>query len=79
MQAKQRNFSVEIQTKTSLKTIQMTEGTHENVLIEGALGELVAASFEEDIVLQVVGTKGTLRVDLARNEVAAARPQTKKA
>jgi hypothetical protein len=71
----ERFFSVELKSKTHLKNVTLTNGTADNALIEGTLGELVEATIAEDIVLEVVGTKGTLRINLARNEIMEARKQ----
>jgi len=66
---KQRMFSVELHSKTYLNNLTLTKNPQENVLIEGSIGELTQASFDEDVILQVVGTKGTLRLDLAHSEL----------
>ena len=49
----------------------MGEGSYLDVLVflEGSLGELVSARFEEDVILEVVGSDGTLRVDLCLDEI----------
>ncbi len=39
-------------------------GQKENTLIEGTIGNLIKATFNEDIIFEVTGTKGTLRLDL---------------
>ena len=44
----------------------MTNGSRDSVLVEGTLGELVRATFAEGIILEVVGKKGTLRINLGR-------------
>jgi hypothetical protein len=71
----ERFFSVELKSKAHLKNVTLTNGTADNALIEGTLGELVEATIAEDVVLEVVGTKGTLRINLARNEIMEARKQ----
>ncbi len=46
--------------------------THENqTLIEGTIGNLVAAKFTEEVIFEVTGTKGTLRLDLRAEEIGA--------
>jgi hypothetical protein len=71
----ERFFSVELKSKAHLKNVTLTNGPSDNALIEGTLGELVEATIAEDVVLEVVGTKGTLRINLARNEIMEARKQ----
>ncbi len=65
----ERFFSVELKSKTHLKNVSLTNGSTESALIEGTLGELVHASFAEGIILEVVGKKGTLRINLAQQEI----------
>jgi hypothetical protein len=39
------------------------------VFIEGSLGTLERAQFVDDLVLEVIGTNGELRIDLAMNDL----------
>jgi hypothetical protein len=39
------------------------------VLVEGTIGELVAATFAEDEILEVMGKKGVLRINLAQTDI----------
>jgi hypothetical protein len=71
----ERFFSVELKSKAHLKNVTLTNDSSDNALIEGTLGELVQATIAEDVVLEVVGTKGTLRINLARNEIMEAKKQ----
>jgi hypothetical protein len=66
---KERVFSVELKSKSHLKNVTLTNGTNEGVLVEGTIGTLVHATFEEGIVLEVVGNKGTIRLDLSADEI----------
>ena len=67
--SKERFFSVELKSKVSLKNVTLTNSGLENVLLEGTLGQLQHASFAEDVILEVVGNKGVLRINLAQNEI----------
>ena len=67
--SKERFFSVELKSKVSLKNVTLTNSGLENVLLEGTLGQLQRASFAEDVILEVVGDKGVLRINLAQNEI----------
>jgi len=67
--SKERFFSVELKSKVSLKNVTLTNSGLENVLLEGTLGQLQHASFAEDVILEVVGDKGVLRINLAQNEI----------
>jgi hypothetical protein len=66
---KQRVFSVELKSKTNLKNVTLSNGTTESVLLEGTIGKLVKAAFVEEVVLEVVGDQGTLRLDLRAEEI----------
>jgi len=70
--SKERFFSVELTSKADLRNVNMTNGLLDNVLVEGTIGELVQAGFTEGVVLEVVGRKGIVRVDLEENEVTGA-------
>ena len=75
--SKERVFSVELKSKRNLKNITLTNGSSDNVLLEGTLGKLVQATFEEGIILEVVGKNGTLRVDLGENEIRKSSRQNR--
>ncbi len=68
---KERFFSVELKSKINLKNITLTNGGHENVLIEGNIGKLQYAAFSDNVVLEVVGNKGTLRINITPEEIKA--------
>jgi len=66
---KERVFSVELKSKRNLKNVTLTNGSSDSVLVEGTIGELVQATFAEGIILEVVGKKGILRIDLGEDEI----------
>jgi hypothetical protein len=68
-------FTVELKSRGNVKNVALSNGA-QGVLIEGTLGALKRAEFVEDIVLEVTGDNGVLRVDLAREDLAK---QTRKA
>ena len=70
----ERFFSVELKSKAHLKNVTLTNGS-DSALIEGTLGELVQATFAEDVILEVTGTKGTFRINLAQREIKEAKKQ----
>lgn len=65
----ERFFSIELKSKANLKNISLTNGSSDSVLLEGSLGELVEAAFVEGVILEIVGTKGTLRINLTEKEL----------
>jgi hypothetical protein len=66
-------FSVELKSRGNLKNVNFTNGNRESVLIEGTLGKLEHASFEEDLILEIVGQEGVLRINLQQNELKIKR------
>jgi len=69
MKNKERGFSVELKSKRNLKTVTLTNSSSDGVLVEGTTGELVQATLAEGMILEVVGKKGVLRVDLREDEI----------
>jgi hypothetical protein len=67
--SKERVFSVELKSKRNLKNVTLTNGSRDSVLVEGTIGELVQATFAEGIILEVIGKKGVLRIDLGEDEI----------
>lgn len=62
-------FSIEMRAREHLKKITVSSSTHEGILIEGYLGELEELGLVEDVILEVKGAYGTLRIDLSRQEL----------
>ncbi|MGZ8932622.1 MAG: hypothetical protein ACXW06_04980 [Halobacteriota archaeon] len=67
--SKMRFFSVELKSKSDLKNVTLTNGSSDNILLEGTIGELLQAKFAEGIILEIVGKDGVLRVDLGEEEI----------
>jgi len=72
---KERFFSVELKSKVSLKNVTLSDSSLENVLLEGTLGQLQHASFPEDVILEVIGDKGVLRINLSQNDISKNQQQ----
>ena len=53
----------------------MVNGGYDNVLVEGTIGELQRAQFVEGIVLEVIGDKGVLRINLTPEEIKTKQKQ----
>jgi hypothetical protein len=66
---KERSFSIDLRSKVDLKNITLNENLQENALIEGTIGKLEHAGFVDDMILEVLGTKGVLRIDVSENEI----------
>jgi hypothetical protein len=65
----ERFFSVELKSKDNLKNVSLTSGDEGNVLVEGSIGELQRAEFSEGVILEVVGDKGVLRINLSLDDI----------
>jgi len=60
-------FTIELKSKKDVKNVSLDNG--EKVLIEGSIGTLIRARFLEDLILEVTGSSGELRIDLAKREL----------
>jgi hypothetical protein len=63
----ERMFSIELKSKGDVKNVSL-DGD-EKVIIEGSIGSFIRAQFLEDLVLEVIGSNGELRVDLSVNDL----------
>ena len=75
---KERFFSIELESKANLKNVTLSNGSHENVLIEGIIGQLKHATFTDGVVLEVVCDKGILRINLTQDEIKQAQSSSDK-
>lgn len=66
---RERDFSIELKSKNCFKNFLLANGSLENVLVEGTVGKLQRVDFVEGILLEIIGTKGVLRIDLTREEI----------
>ena len=67
--AEERVFSIELRSKSDLKNVTLTNGSQNSVLLEGSIGELLQAVFAEGTILEVIGQRGTLRINLEESEL----------
>jgi hypothetical protein len=63
----ERMFIIELKSKGDLKNASLA--SDEKILIEGSIGSLIRAQFVEDLVLEVIGSNGVLRMDLAMKDL----------
>ena len=70
---KELSFSVELKSKTNLKNVTLSNGNGENVLVEGSIGHLISAGFVETTILEIIGDRGVLRINLEKNEIKEAK------
>ena len=69
----ERIFTIELDSGGLLTKVSVPNGAH-GVLLEGTIGVLVRARFVETNVLEIAGTGGVLRLDLAREDLAEPNP-----
>ena len=58
-----------MKSKRFVKSISISDESHDRVLFEGNLGELMDLSLVEGDVLEFVGVNGVLRVDLTLDQL----------
>ena len=68
----EHTFSVEICSKRYVKQVTLSNHAPDRVLFEGTIGDLEEVVLVEDSALEVKGTKGVVRIDLTREELAQA-------
>jgi hypothetical protein len=62
------SFSVELNSKNNVKLVAL-DNDKNNTIIEGFLGELLSLNFEENVLLEIKGSNGTLRIDLSLEDL----------
>jgi hypothetical protein len=63
----ERVFTIELRSKGDVRNVSL-DG-QEKVFIEGSLGTLERARFVDDLVLEVIGSSGELRLDLRAKDL----------
>ena len=63
------SFSIELISRDQIKRVSLPDGSGDGLMIEGLLGELAEIALIEDILLEVRGTMGILRIELTREEL----------
>lgn len=63
------SFCIELYSRDHIKRISLPEGSGDRLLIEGFLGGLVETELIENIMLEIKGTGGVIRLDLTKEEL----------
>ena len=58
-----------MKSKRYVKSISISDESHERFLFEGNLGELVESSLMEGYVLEIIGLYGVMRLDLTLKQL----------
>jgi len=74
----ERIFSIELKSKANLKNVSLKNGGPENVLLEGTIGILKKAEFADDLILEVIGDKGVLRINLCSEDITKSKTEEAK-
>lgn len=69
-------FSIELESKKYLKRIALPNDVEDSILIEGFLGKLETVNIIEDVMLEIKGTNGILRMDLKEEALKKLRQCT---
>ncbi len=64
-----RVFTIELSSGHDVRKVNVPNGT-QGLLLEGTIGSLKHARFVDEVVLELLGTKGALRVDLSMEDLA---------
>jgi len=56
-------------SKKDLSHVSLSDESSDGVLIKGKLGELVDIALHENVMLEVQGEKGVLRLDISTDEL----------
>ena len=59
-----QTFSAVLDSKKQVKNITLTDDIHQKIFFEADIGQLEQVKFTEGLLLEIVGTKGVLRIDL---------------
>lgn len=65
----EHTLSVEMKSKRYVKSISISDETHDRVLFEGNIGEMLELSLLEGDVLEFVGANGVLRVAITEEQL----------
>ena len=68
-QSEEHSFSVEMWSKDSVKTLSFMEKEKGNVLFEGFLGKIKTISMVEDVMLEIEGKNGIIKLDITSQEI----------
>ena len=65
----EHSFSVEMKSEQSVRRMSFLDKENGQVFFEGFLGELKSVMMVEDLMLEVTGENGILRVDISKEEI----------
>ncbi len=63
------SFSIEMNSEHSVRRMSFFDKENGKVFFEGFLGELKNVTMVEDLMLEITGANGILRVDISQEEM----------
>lgn len=65
----EHSFSVEMKSENCVRRMSFLDNENDRVFFEGFLGELKNVSLVEDLMLEISGVNGILRIDISKEEM----------
>jgi Trp operon repressor len=65
----EHSFSVEMKDKHCVNKMNFINEAKNQILLEGYLGELKSVSMTEDVMLEIEGVNGLIRLDITQQEL----------
>ncbi|MCW4013641.1 MAG: hypothetical protein NWF07_11705 [Candidatus Bathyarchaeota archaeon] len=63
------SFSLELNTRNQIKRVALPDGSGDKLIVEGNLGRITDLVLVEDILLEVIGDSGKIRIDITRKDL----------
>lgn len=63
------SFSFELNSREYIKRVSLPSGKGDRLMIEGSLGKLINVGLVEDVMLEIHGVDGIMRIEIARDEL----------
>lgn len=64
----EHTFSIELRSRDPLSHVYLPDRGSEGIVVHGELGEINEVVFVEGATLELIGSKGSIRVDVSRDE-----------
>ena len=65
----EHSFSIEMKTENAVRKMSFLDKENGQVFFEGFLGKLTSINMVEDVMLEIEGTNGTLKLDITQKEM----------
>jgi hypothetical protein len=72
------SFSLELYSRDHIKRLSLPDGSRDSFVVEGTLGGLDDLEMVEDILLEVNGVTGKIRIDITRKDLEMALSRVKR-